>query len=125
MKVKMMVTADRKRINWSQITSVSLSREDGVLIGKIKWKYKASIKTEEFALNLKDHEIGPYFKRVNFAPLTTNLYVNVEKIMMIEEDQIFGAVEKTKVRMLFLDGFEISEKMEPAQWSWWKTSFLT
>ena len=125
MRAKTILTADGKRINWHQITHVDLQREGGVLIGKFKWKYKASIKVEEIALNLKDTEIGKYFKRYNFAPLTTEIYINLDKIMLLEENQIFGPTEKTKVRILFLDGFELYKVIESVRWSWWKTSFLS
>jgi len=124
MRAKTTLTADGKRINWSQVTHIDLKREGGVLIGRFKWKYKASIKTEEVALNLKDTEIAKYFKHYNFAPLTNDLYINLDKIMLIEEEQKFGPIEKTRVRMLFLDGFEVFKNVESVRWSWWKTSFL-
>jgi len=124
MRVRTTLTADGKRINWLEVTHIKLNREGGVLIGKIQWKYKASIKEEEIALNLKDGQIAEYFKNFKFAPLTNNIYVNLSKIMLIEEEPTFGPIDTTKVRIVFTDGYQFQENIESNRWSWWKSSFL-
>jgi hypothetical protein len=122
-KARTVLFSDGKRVNLFEVTHFRTKKLKLGYEFTIYWKYKASIKEEIIRTDHASFDPSKYFKQFGFAPFTENIYVNLAKIMIIEEEQVFGPVEKTKVRIVFSDGFQIIEKLESTRWSWWKSSF--
>ncbi len=124
MKTTTVLLADGKRISWFNTTHVRIYPIEGGYEFRVYWKYKASIKEEIFTSPMKENELNKYFARFGIIPLTKNLYVNLAKITIVKEEQVYGPVEKTRVEMIFVDGFQFKELIEASQWSWWKQSYM-
>ncbi len=116
---------DDKRVNWMNITHTRILKVNDGFELSIYWRYKASIKQEIFLQRSTDlGQLNTYFQKFGFAPMTPDLFINLSKIMILTEEQMFGAVERTRVKITFEDGFQINEVMESSNWSWFKQSFL-
>ena len=122
--------ADGKRVSWFNVNYlevVQILDENGIKSGFefiVKWKYKASIKSETFFSPMVQNELNKYFARFGIVPLTETVYVNLAKISIVTEEQIYGPIEKTRVKMIFVDGYQFQEKIDSAKWSWWKQTYL-
>ncbi len=90
----------------------------------IYWKYKASIKEEVFISPMQDSELNKYFARFGIVPLVEDIYVNLASIMTIDEEPVHGPVEKTRVSIVFRDGFQFKKVMAATQWTWFKSTYV-
>ena len=127
MRSPVSLLANGKRVNWNQVTHVRAQKSidgDGYEL-KIYWRYKAAIREEIFKhMASNDGQLNEYFKGFGFAPLNQGLFINLQKIMMVDEEQKYGPVEKTRIHIIFSDGMQIKETLESVQWSWFKKSFF-
>ena len=121
MKANTIMMTNGVRVNWRQVSYFTYTKTDDGFEFKVKWKYKASIRTETLILK-KDFNLNSYFKQYKIV-LFNDLWVNLTKIMIIEEEAIHGPEEKTKVRMVFVDGFELIQTMPADKWARWKTTY--
>ncbi len=124
MKSTTVLLGDGKRVSWFNVSHVDVLPTPEGYEFTIKWKYKASVKTEVFKAPMKAHELNKYFARFGIIPFEEDLFINLAEIMIVKEEQIFGPVEKTEVSMIFRDGYEIKRKIESTKWSWWKQQYL-
>ncbi len=123
MKTTTVLLSDGKRISWFNVNCVHFVKTKTGYEFTIYWKYKASVKKETVETTMQDNEINQYFARFGLV-LFEDYYVNLGKILIITEDQIFGPLEKTKSRMVFIDGYELIKTTEATRWSWWKNTYL-
>ncbi len=123
MKSTTVLLSDSKRVSWFNVNCVRFEKTPTGYEFTVYWKYKASVKQEIFETTMSESEINPYFARFGLVPFM-DYYVNLGKILIVTEDQIFGPVEKTKVRMVLVDGHEILVTVESIKWSWWKQTFM-
>ncbi len=117
------VLVGTKRISWFNTNCLTFKKVKTGYEFTVYWKYKASVKKETFETTMQENEINKYFARFGLVAFH-EWYINLDKILIITEDQIFGPVEKTKVRIVLVDGFEINKTIEATAWSWWKMSYL-
>jgi hypothetical protein len=111
------------RINWNNIGYLDMvdnSADDGYTF-IVRWKYKASIRREEIKLKKPNVTLFNYFKQYNLIELFNGTFVNLSRIMLIEEKAVHGPQEMTLVRMVFLDGFELIKKIPADKWQSWKS----
>ena len=120
-KARTVVTQSGLRVNWKNVSYFEIQEENNFYQIGIKWKYKASIKTEYLELN-KDTDLYKYFKQHGIVKLG-EYYVNLNKIITIQEKAIHGPHEKVRVRFLFTDGFELVTVLTSTDWVWWKTTY--
>lgn len=112
------------RINWMNTSYFTVESENAdEYTFSVKWKYKASIMTEEIVLKKQNLHLQNYFKQFGIAALNKDTYVNLGRILTIQETQVHGPVDKTLVRIVFVDGFELIRKIESTQWVWWKSTY--
>jgi len=114
-----------KRINWERVPYFIFNEDkDGasdIIHVEIRWKYKAGIKTENIDMN-KEHFSNPtYFKRYGLVKLVGDTYINLNRIMFIEEVQ--QGLDSVVVRFVLQDGFEITRKISLTNWIWWRDNF--
>ncbi len=124
MKTTTVLLASGKRVSWFNVSYVK-----AVLVGDeyeftIYWKYKAQIRKEIFTSPMKENQLNKYFASFGLVPLVDNVFINLSKVLMIDEEAVHGPVEKTRIRMVFTDGFEMSHVMVATQWAWWKQSYV-
>jgi len=114
------------RVNWNNVSYFELGDDaeqpDVYYSIGIKWKYKASIKTEYLKLS-KETDLYAYFKRFDTVKLG-RYYINLSKIITLSEENIHGPTEKTRIRLVFTDGFELVETINTDVWVWWKTTYI-
>jgi hypothetical protein len=125
-RANLQLMADGKRVNWNNISILkvgTLETADGVSL-EFRWKYKASIKTEITTWTGKNLELVKHFRPFNIVELLDNIFINLNRILFVEEKSIHGPTEKTSIRMVFEDGLEINETFLATKWAWWKTTFL-
>jgi hypothetical protein len=127
MAVRMKTTTvqmnDGKRVSWFNTSYVKITEVDAGYELKIYWKYKASIKSETIETTMSSREMLKYFNRFGLVPLE-DYYINLSRIMFIDEEVIYGAIEKSRVHMVFTDGLEITKIVKAQDWSWWKQSYM-
>jgi hypothetical protein len=122
------VLVGKTRVNWLNVSCVTI---DGIGVGDkdpdyykigIKWKYKASIRTRVVKLS-REINLPGYFKKFGLVQLGS-YFINLSKIMTLDESPVHGPVEKTRYTILFSDGFEIHETIKTDFWLWWKTTYI-
>ncbi len=126
MKSTTVLLGNGKRVSWfntSYVTVKELPDKEGYEF-TVYWKYKAAIKKEVFTSPMKTQELNQYFYKFGIVPLKKGVFINLDKILIIDEEQVFGPVEKTRVRIVFTDGFEFKELLVSTDWSWWKQSYV-
>ena len=132
LRARTQMTSNGTRISWMNVNyfdleEVSVEAEgagaEGIIIKEhklgIKWKYKASILTEEIRLPI-DVNLPKMMKPFNLVPIG-NSYVNVYKIMTINEEAMHGPEERVRVRIVLVDGFELIKILGVDEWAYWKT----
>ena len=120
-KARTVMTQSGLRINWKRVSYFSLEATKEHYIVGIRWKYKASLRTEYINLNIET-DLYKYFKQHGLVKFE-DIYVNLNKILLIEEKAVHGPNEKTRVRLLFEDGFEVIRIFKSTDWVWWKTTY--
>ncbi len=126
MKTTTVLLASGKRVSWFNISYVKVNKlpgKEGYRFS-IFWKYKASIKEETFDSPMHDNEVNKYFARFGIVPFVDNIYINLASVLTIDEEPVHGPVEKTRVSIVFRDGFKIIKVLESTQWAWFKTSYV-
>ncbi len=123
MKSTTVLLSDGKRVSWFNVNcTLAEKTKDGYQF-TVFWKYKAAVKKEVLLSTMTVSEINKYFEKFGLVAFN-DYYVNLSKILIVTEDQLYGPVEKTKIRMVFIDGYEILVTMESTKWSWWKQTFM-
>ncbi len=125
MKSTTTLLSSGKRVSWFNVSYLKyrkLPKEEGYEF-TIHWKYKAAIKKEIVTSPMATQELNKYFAKFGIVPLKDGVMVNLDNIMIIDEEPVHGPLEKTRVRMVFVDGFEIKEVMVATQWAWWKQTY--
>ncbi len=117
------VLLEDKRVSWFNVNCVRVEQLPDGYNFIVYWKYKASVREELFKTSMKPNEINKYFERFGLVALD-DYYVNLSKILITTENQIFGPVEKSRIHMIFDNGYEINKVMEATKWSWWKQTFM-
>ena len=120
--------SDGKRINWRSISyfyaeSIEGTGEQGVEF-TIKWKFKASIKSIRTTWTGTNLGLTNHFRKLSIVELKDDLYVNLDRVQIVEEEAVHGPVEKVRVTMFFEDGLSIFVIFEATKWAWWKTTYL-
>ncbi len=124
LKARTILMSNGIRINWRNIAYLEIDSQDTDGFSCIvKWKYKASIRSEVIELKKPDTNLVNYFKQYSIVQLTSECYVNLSRIMTISEETIYGPQDITQVRIVFLDGFEVIKKIPSEKWQWWKTNY--
>lgn len=128
-RARTVVSANGVRINWANVSyfdvSTVIEKDPDTLEEKseyqilVKWKFKASIISEDIRMSI-DTNLPRYMKTFGLIPLGSEKYINVSKILLINEEAIHGPIEKTRVRIVFTDGFEIKETLSTEHWVQWK-----
>ena len=113
---------DGKRVNWWNVSFFTYEEKNDEIIVEFKWKYKASIRAEKVTVgnlsNMRD-----YFRKWNLVPIGKNTYVNLSKILMIEEiDHRRGPIDYTLLRFIFTDGFQENILIKSDSWNWWRSN---
>ncbi len=125
-RADLQLMSDGKRINWRLIPYIRVSPIEGRdgFNFEFHWKYKASIKKETTQWTGTQLDPIKHFRPFNIVELKSNLFINLNTILCIEELAVHGPVEKTKVNIIFSDGVTLTEVFEATGWAWWKTTFL-
>ncbi len=123
MKSTTVLLADGKRVSWFNVSYVQFKKTQDGYQFTVFWKYKSSIKSETFNSTMQDNEINKYFARFGFVVLE-DYYINLSKIMIVTENQIYGPLEKTKFQLIFIDGLTLNKTQESTKWSWWKSTYM-
>lgn len=123
LRTRTSLTSSGTRVNWKNTSYFEIKEGDGVYIIGIKWKYKASIKTETVEINIET-DLYKYFKQFGLVQINPTIFINLNNILTIDEEQIHGPVEKTRIRFVFWDGFEITIVLQSTTWVWWKTTYM-
>jgi hypothetical protein len=113
------------RVNWNNVSSIMYTKENNKYNLEFQWRYKASIRKEKTTLNITPGlEIVKYFSRWNLVPINENILINLNKIMLIEEiETIPGPVDRIRLRIVFVDGFESIINSKSEFWIWWKNNY--
>jgi len=122
-KARTILVSTGKRINWTRIpyfTYQDIKDTDNYLVS-VKWKYKASIRVEEFPLSKDKFKSNNYFKQYGLVKLSSNIYINLNRIMFIEETQ--PSLDSVIVRFVLIDGFEFHQKFKLQNWIWWRDNY--
>jgi len=122
LRARTILTQNGIRVNWRNVSYFTIEETDQYYLAGIKWKYKASIMTEEIHLN-KELTLYKFFKPFGIVAFGKEHYVNLHNIITIEETEVHGPVEKTVVRIVFVDGHQLVKKMTTTDWVWWKTNY--
>lgn len=115
--------SDGLRVSWSNVSFANINEVDNGYEIEFQWKYKVSIRHEKTflekspGLNIRD-----FFKRYGLVLLIPGLYINLKKIMVIQEEVQHGPIDYTKLRIVFVDGYELNTKMTSESWSWWRSN---
>ncbi len=117
------VLIGNKRVSWFNVNCVQFQKTDLGHEFTVYWKYKASVKKETFDTPMQESEINKYFARFGLV-LFHDWYINLAKILLVSEEQIFGPVEKTRARIVFDNGYELIKVIESTWWSWWKQTYM-
>lgn len=111
------------RVSWFNVNCVHYQPADDGFMFTIFWKYKAAIKRENIFTPMKANELSKYFEKFGLVKYQ-DYYVNLSKIMLIKEDPVYGPQDKTRVQLIFNDGFNIMKVLPSEEWSWWKQSYV-
>jgi len=113
------------RINFRNVNMVKFQLVDNIYVMSFRWKYKASIRTEEFQLKNPDgFQLNDYFKQWGLIPFGPDAFINPNGIIMIEEvNHIRGPIDYTQLRLIFTDGYEYNHKIKSDYWNWWRSNF--
>jgi hypothetical protein len=123
MRTKTVQLADGKRVNWFDVSYTLVTKiQDGYEF-TIYWKYKAAIKSETLSTTMADNEVNKYFSKFGLVKWD-QYYINLDKVMLINEETIHGAIEKSSVEMVFVDGLYLKRKVPAQEWSWWKQLYV-
>jgi len=120
LRARTVMTFSGTRVNWRNVSYFEIKDTDSNTIG-IKWKFKASIRTEIVEIN-PETDYYKYFKQYGLVKFE-DTFVNLYKILTIDEEPVHGPIEHTKVRIVFTDGFELTRTLRSADWVWWKTTY--
>jgi len=122
-RARTVLTKNGLRVNWRNIGYFTIQKRETDFLVEVKWKYKASIRTETIIVGDEQFKPTNYFKQYNFVPLTEDLFINLNNIMIIEEEPVHGPQEQVIIRVVLIDGFKISVKMTRERWIWWKQNY--
>jgi hypothetical protein len=119
------------RVNWRNIPYFRINKNKTTEENKdntkytaiIKWKYKAGLMEEVVELGGEDFRPAVYFKQYQIVPLTEEIYINLNNIMLIKEQSIPGPQERVLVKIVLIDGFQLVVKMDRERWVWWKQTY--
>ena len=111
---------DNYFINWRNVSYFDLTVKDGVYTACIRWKYKAAIIEEQVVIGEIQGPPAKHFKRYQLVPLGQEVFININKVLLVQEEPVENAVDKVKVRIVFTDGFQLIKKMDSEEWSNWK-----
>ncbi len=127
-RVRTQLMSDGKRVNWPAISFFFIEEiqkeENQGYTFFIKWKYKASIKTIETCWTGKEIRIDEHFRKINIVRFKDNIFINLERLQIVEERPIHGPLEKTEVIFYFEDGLRLVERLPATKWAWWKNTFM-
>jgi RNA recognition motif-containing protein len=116
------VLIDDVRVSWFNVNCVHVKKVQDGYIFTIFWKYKAAVKEEKIFTSMNEPELPKYFAKYGLIKFQ-NWYVNLSKIMIIKENIIYGPQEKTRVNIIFSDGYNITKTLIARDWSWWKQTY--
>ena len=124
LKARLTLTPNGTRINWKNvsyavISEITLPEGQMYSIG-VKWKYKASILTEEILLPIETN-LNLYFKQTHLIRFDDAL-ISLSKIMTINEEAVPGPQEMVRVRIVLVDGYQIIRKVTRESWISWKAA---
>jgi hypothetical protein len=119
-RARTIVTPGGLRVNWHNVSLLTIEKIDDLYYVEISWKYKASIKKEKTQIGGPDFRPKEFFKKYGLIALDENTFINVRNILVIEETSVHGPQEKTLVRIVLQDGFQIVRKLDSKNWAWWK-----
>jgi len=111
------------RINWKNISYFTVEETKPIFKANIRWKYKAGLMEEIIEVGGEDFDPYKYFKKFGIVSLSEDVYINLNKIMLIKEKTVHGPIDKTTVRIVFNDGMQIIKKLDSKYWSWWKDTY--
>jgi len=123
-RVRAQLMSDGKRVRWENISFFYLEEIPNGVDMKIKWKYKASLKTIETKWTGKDLKMDEHFRRKNIVRFKENIFINLDRLQIVDETKIYGPQERARVEFYFEDGLKLVEYLDAEKWSWWKTTFM-
>jgi len=112
------------RVNWSNVCFFRYRIIGDLFQIEFQWKYKVSIRNEFVTLNkMSRQDLAKYFVKWGLVPFGESSFINVNKILLIDEDEVIrGPIDYTKLRLVFTDGFEYREKLKSEYWTWWRSN---
>ena len=122
-RARTVMTKNGLRVNWRNVGYFTIKEREEDFLVQVRWKYKAGIMMEELEMGDKDFKPTAYFKQYQLIPLTEDTYINLNNVMIIEEKAIPGPQENVLVRVVLIDGFQLSVKMTRERWIWWKQTY--
>jgi hypothetical protein len=117
------VLIEDTRISWFNTNCVHINETDDGFMFTVFWKYKASIKRKNIFTTMKENELPKYFEKYGLVKFQ-DYFINLGKIMIIDEESIFGPKEKAQVSIVFSDGYSITKVVDATEWSWWKKTYI-
>jgi hypothetical protein len=132
-KLRLKIDLLRKYVNWKNVPYFEFEettddKDQSIIILKYNEKYKVSLAPRKaiYLGTVKDLDTKLGAKH-SFKKLETNsktLYINLDKILSVEELNSEKSTTKLNIYFNFVDGSRLHTYLDLEYWRWWSQNFL-